>query len=181
MRTRVLVFASVISFGVAASVLAQADPLAYCEGDGVKWGVGLTLLSAPGGDKVGFRGTLNGCKTGYIAPTPRVPGAERSGFPCSYMLRFDVNLLVADAALRVPETSSLHVSHSESSVLETPKTVGTDRVDCDLREVFCGGVADGAGRVGCVCGGNCCGCREVTVGSATSLNLAKMARTRPLL
>lgn len=139
MRTRVLVFASVMSFGVAAPVRAQADPLAYCEGGGVKWGVGPTLLSAPGGDKVGFRATLNSCKTGHIAPTLRVPGAERSGFPRSYMLRFDVNLLVADAALRVPETSSLHVSHGWSWSLSKRPERAPRGMDPDSIPFFDGG------------------------------------------
>lgn len=125
MKTRPMPFvvaAAVIALAGAAGprpMLAQ-EALPYCAEQGVRWGVGPTLASAPGGDKLALRGSVSGCRTGHVQLVPVDSAGLKDGWPASYMLRVESNVLVAESSLRVPDANTLRVSGGWSVSFSRP-------------------------------------------------------------
>lgn len=106
---------------VSPGPLHAQNGLPYCAEAGLDWGLGPTLLSAPGGRELGAKGSLEGCFTGHAQLVPVDSAGLKDGFPTSYSVLLETDFLVASRDLHVPAANSVRFSASWSVSLSRPE------------------------------------------------------------
>jgi len=150
---RAALLAAIFTLGMAGPLRAQSDPLPYCAEKGVSWGLGPTLVPASDGRKLGVRGSLSGCLTGHVQPRTLEDGETQRGFPRSYAVALDVDMLWAGSSIRLPDANSVRASAGWSVSLSkrptrAPRTWPIDSLDAWPGGGYNRGFVDLGGSVG---------------------------------